>query len=155
MQYISTRGGDGPLGFEDTLLSGLARDGGLFVPQDYPQLSQDDWNRLKGKSYTEIASAIMGYFTTGEIDHDELSAMVEDTYQGFTHQDVAPLVALDDNIHVCELFHGPTIAFKDYAMQFLSRAFDRALSARGKRAVILGGYQWRHRFSRPRSLSGA
>ena len=138
MQYISTRGGDGPLGFEDTLLSGLARDGGLFVPQDYPQLSQDDWNRLKGKSYTEIASAIMGYFTTGEIDHDELSAMVEDTYQGFTNQDVAPLVTLDDNIHVCELFHGPTIAFKDYAMQFLSRAFDRALSARGKRAVILG-----------------
>ncbi len=138
MQYISTRGGDGPLGFEDTLLSGLARDGGLFVPKDYPQLSRDDWNALKGKSYTEIASAIMGYFTDGEINHDELSAMVNETYSGFTHADVAPLVALDNDIHVCELFHGPTIAFKDYAMQFLSRAFDRALSARGKRAVILG-----------------
>ena len=138
MQYISTRGGDGPLGFEDALLSGLARDGGLFVPQDYPQLSADDWRALKGKSYTEIATAIMGYFTAGEISHDDLSQMVEDTYQEFTHADVAPLVALDNDIHVCELFHGPTIAFKDYAMQFLSRAFDRALSARGKRAVILG-----------------
>ena len=138
MHYISTRGGDGPLGFEDALLSGLARDGGLFVPQDYPQLSPADWSALKGKSYTEIATAIMGYFTAGEINHDDLSAMVHDTYQGFDHPDVAPLKPLGQDIHVCELFHGPTIAFKDYAMQFLSRAFDRALSARGKRAVILG-----------------
>ena len=138
MQYISTRGGDGPLGFEDTLLSGLARDGGLFVPLTYPKLSTADWQALKGKSYAEIAAAIMGYFTEGEIAPEDLAEMVKDTYQGFDHPDVAPLRGLGDNIHVCELFHGPTIAFKDYAMQFLSRAFDRALKARGKHAVILG-----------------
>ena len=138
MQYISTRGGDGPLGFEDALLSGLARDGGLFVPQDYPQLSLSDWQNLKGKSYTEIATEIMANFTKGDVDKDTLHDMVVDTYKNFTHDDVAPLVDIGNNIHVCELFHGPTIAFKDYAMQFLSRAFDRALQARGKRAVILG-----------------
>jgi threonine synthase len=138
MQYISTRGGDGPLGFEDTLLSGLARDGGLFVPQTYPQLSADDWRALKGKSYQEVATAIMARFTDGEIGNAEMAAMVEDTYKNFSHPDVAPLQNIGNGIHVCELFHGPTIAFKDYAMQFLSRAFDRALKARGKRAVILG-----------------
>ena len=138
IQYISTRGGDGPLGYEDTLLSGLARDGGLFIPTAWPVFSHDDLRALKGKSYAEIAHAIMTPFVGDDIPADELKAMISDTYEGFTHPDVAPLVAISDNIHVCELFHGPTIAFKDYAMQFLSRAFDRALGVRNKRAVILG-----------------
>lgn len=138
MKYISTRGNDGPIGFEDALLSGLARDGGLYLPVSWPWLDQGDWQQLKGKPYAEIAARIMSEFTDGEISLDEMTSLTTDTYAGFAHPDVAPLVELEDNIHVCELFHGPTIAFKDYAMQFLSRAFDRALAARGKRAVILG-----------------
>lgn len=138
MNYISTRGGDGPLGYEETLLSGLARDGGLFVPSEWPQISRDEWLSLKGKPYAEVAGFIMGKYTSGDVPQDELQAMVNDTYAGFTDPDIAPLKDIGNNIHICELFHGPTIAFKDYAMQFLSRAFDRALAARGKRAVILG-----------------
>ena len=136
--YISTRGGDGPLGYEDTLLSGLARDGGLFIPSAWPKFSKEDFAALKGKSYADIALAIMTPFVGDDVPQAELKAMIDETYAGFTHADVAPIFEISDNIHVCELFHGPTIAFKDYAMQFLSRAFDRALGARGKRAVILG-----------------
>ncbi|MGC6484522.1 MAG: threonine synthase [Candidatus Puniceispirillales bacterium] len=138
MKYISTRGGDGPIGFDDALLAGLARDGGLYLPQEWPQLSLDEWRALAGRPYIEVAAAIMARFTDGEIDPETMLAMTTETYAGFDHPDVAPLVPLEDNLHVLELFHGPTIAFKDYAMQFLSRAFDRALKARGRRAVILG-----------------
>jgi threonine synthase len=138
MNYISTRGGDGPLGYEDVLLSGLARDGGLFVPVDWPTLSRDEWLQLKGASYVEVATTIMGKFTGEDISKDELMAMTADTYEGFTDAAIAPLRDIGHNIHICELFHGPTIAFKDYAMQFLARAFDRALAKRGRRAVILG-----------------
>ena len=138
MEYISTRGQDGPIGFDDALLSGLARDGGLYLPVEWPRLSHDEWAALKGKSYQEIATEIMIRFTDGEIGRDEMMAMVTDTYAGFSHDTVAPVVPVADNIHLLELFHGPTIAFKDYAMQFLSRAFDRALAQRGRRAVILG-----------------
>ena len=138
MKYISTRGKDGPIGFEDALLSGLARDGGLYLPVDWPRLEREEWQQLKGRPYAEVAARIMSVFTDGEITLEEMTSLAQDTYADFAHPDVAPLVEIEDNIHVCELFHGPTIAFKDYAMQFLSRAFDRALEARGKRAVILG-----------------
>ncbi len=146
MDYISTRGkpidqpigGGQPIGFENALLTGLARDGGLFLPSVWPTLSHDEWNDLKDKSYIDVATAIMSRFTDGEIDQGELRAMIADTYADFRDPEIAPLKPLGDNIHLCELFHGPTIAFKDYAMQFLSRAFDRALKARGKRATILG-----------------
>ncbi len=138
MDYISTRGISKPIGFEDALLTGLARDGGLFLPSVWPTLSHDEWNDLKDKSYIEIATAIMSRFTDGEIDQGELGTMIADTYAGFRHPEIAPLKSIGDNVHLCELFHGPTIAFKDYAMQFLSRAFDRALKARGQRATILG-----------------
>ena len=137
MKYISTRGGDAPIGFEDALLAGLARDGGLYLPQEWPQLSQDEWRDLQGKSYVEVAAAIMSTFTDGEIDPGTMQDMAATTYAGFDHAEVAPLVQLDGQLHVLELFHGPTIAFKDYAMQFLAHAFDRALAARNKRAVIL------------------
>jgi threonine synthase len=136
--YISTRGNDGPLGYEDTLLSGLARDGGLFIPSEWPKFSKQDFTALKGRPYTDIALAVISPFVGDDMPRDELKAMIEDTYRGFTHPECAPVFEISDNIHVCELFHGPTIAFKDYAMQFLSRAFDRALGVRGRRAVILG-----------------
>ncbi|MGB2492796.1 MAG: threonine synthase, partial [Candidatus Puniceispirillum sp.] len=138
MQYISTRGNDGPLGFEDALLSGLARDGGLYLPTAWPRFTIDEIRAMQGLSYTELAGRIMAPFCDGEVDQAELTAMARDAYAGFDDPAIAPLVKLNDDIHVLELFHGPTIAFKDYAMQFLACAFDRALQAHGKQAVILG-----------------
>ena len=139
MDYISTRGQDGPLSYEQALLNGLARDGGLYLPSQWPRFTIDEIKSMKGLSYVELAARIMSPFTQGEVSEDELRAMAEDAYGSFTHDDVAPLTSLhEDNLHVLELFSGPTIAFKDYAMQFLSRAFDKALDSAGKRAVILG-----------------
>ena len=138
MQYISTRGQDGPLGYEAALLSGLARDGGLYLPTDYPQFTADEIRDMAGLSYAALAGRIMARFTDGEIAEAELTAMAGEAYADFTDPEIAPLRALNDRIHVMELFHGPTIAFKDYAMQFLSRAFDRALRSAGRQAVILG-----------------
>ena len=138
MQYISTRGQDGPLGYEAALLSGLARDGGLYLPVDYPRFTADEIRDMSGLSYAALAGRIMACFTDGEIGEAELTAMADDAYTDFTDPEIAPLRQLNDRIHVMELFHGPTIAFKDYAMQFLSRAFDRALRSAGRQAVILG-----------------
>lgn len=139
MEYISTRGQDGPLSYEQALLNGLARDGGLYLPTSWPKFTKAEIASMKRLSYAELAARIMAPFTQGEVSEDELRVMAEDAYSGFTHPDVAPLTSLhEDNLHVLELFSGPTIAFKDYAMQFLSRAFDRALKSAGKRAVILG-----------------
>ena len=138
MYYISTRGQDGPLGFEQALLSGLARDGGLYLPVQWPRFTADEIAAMKGLSYAELAGRIMAPFCDGEISQAELTAMAADAYAGFDHPAVAPLVQLNDNIHILELFHGPTIAFKDYAMQFLARAFDWALAKKSQHAVILG-----------------
>ena len=139
MDYISTRGQDGPLSFEEALLNGLARDGGLYLPTSWPRFTSAEMEEMKSLSYPELAARIMAPFTNGDPDEGELLQMAQDAYAGFTHPDVAPLTDLkQDNLYVLELFSGPTIAFKDYAMQFLSRAFDRALGKAGKRAVILG-----------------
>ncbi len=138
MDYISTRGNDGPIGFEAALLSGLARDGGLYLPVSWPHFSTDDIRAMKGLSYPALAGRIMAPFCDGEITEDELTKMATDAYAVFDSPDVAPLVPLNNGIHILELFHGPTIAFKDYAMQFLARAFDRALSKQNQHAVILG-----------------
>jgi len=138
MDYISTRGKDGPLGYEAALLSGLARDGGLYLPTHYPRFSLDEITAMRGLSYAELAGRIMARFTDGEVDEAELAAMAADAYAAFDDPAVAPLKRLNDDIHVLELFHGPTIAFKDYAMQFLARAFDRALQRHDRQAVILG-----------------
>jgi threonine synthase len=138
MHYISTRGQDGPLGFEEALLSGLARDGGLYLPQSWPQFSHAEIAAMQGLSYAELAGRIMAPFCVGEVDEAELTTMAKDAYASFDHADVAPLVRVEDNLHILELFHGPTIAFKDYAMQFLARAFDRALRKKHQHAVIVG-----------------
>ena len=139
MDYISTRGQDGPLSFEEALLNGLARDGGLYLPTSWPKFTSADMAEMKSLSYPELAARIMAPFTNGDPDEAELAQMAKEAYADFTHPDVAPLTDLGhDNLFVLELFSGPTIAFKDYAMQFLSRAFDRALGKAGKRAVILG-----------------
>ena len=138
MDYISTRGQDGPLGFEQTLLSGLARDGGLYLPVEWPKFSPAEIAGMRNLPYARLAGRVMAPFCDGEIDESELVAMAGAAYAGFDHPAIAPLVQLDDTIHILELFHGPTIAFKDYAMQFLARAFDRVLSDKSQHAVILG-----------------
>ena len=139
MDYISTRGSDGPLSYEQALLNGLARDGGLYLPTSWPKFTKSEIADMKHLSYAELAGRIMAPFTAGILSEAELTEMAADAYAEFTHKDVAPLTSLSvDNLHILELFSGPTIAFKDYAMQFLSRAFDKALTKAGKRAVILG-----------------
>ena len=138
MEFISTRGMDGPVSFETALLNGLALDGGLYLPISWPRFSLTEIRQMRVLSYADLAGLIMSRFTDGEIDQAEMTALARQSYADFTHPDVAPLRLVTENIHLLELFYGPTIAFKDYAMQFLSRAFDRALTRQGRKAVILG-----------------
>ena len=138
MKYISTRGEAPVLGFSDALLAGLARDGGLYLPETYPQFSSDDIRKLRGKSYVEIALAVLTPFVNGEIPDTEFEKMVRESYGSFRHDAVCPLVQTGANEFVLELFHGPTLAFKDVAMQLLSRMMDYTLAQRGQRATIVG-----------------
>ncbi|MBT3989658.1 MAG: threonine synthase [Rhodospirillaceae bacterium] len=138
MKYISTRSGAPALEFEDVLLAGLARDGGLYVPESWPQFSADDIRALRGLSYAELAVKVMLPFLGGSIPEDDFRQMVEDSYAGFDHPAVAPLKELAPNQWVCELFHGPTLAFKDYPLQLVGRLFDYVLKKRGARVTIVG-----------------
>lgn len=138
MQYVSTRGAAPVLGFEDVLLAGLARDGGLYVPQTWPQFSAEDIRALRGLPYSEIAVRVMLPFLGGAIAEDEFRALVQDAYASFDHSAVTPLVQLDQRTWVLELFHGPTLAFKDVALQLLGRLFDHVLAKRGQRVTIVG-----------------
>lgn len=138
MRYVSTRGEAPELGFEDVLLTGLARDGGLYVPAMWPQLSGRDIASMQGQSYEEIAYRVMHPFIGGAIPEADLRRMIAEAYASFGHPAVAPLKQLDDNQWLLELFHGPTLAFKDVAMQLLARLMDWALAARRSRATIVG-----------------
>ncbi|MCF7643831.1 threonine synthase [Bacillus subtilis] len=138
MKYVSTRGEAPVLGFSDALLAGLARDGGLYLPESYPQFSAEDIRNLRGKSYVEIALAVLSPFVNGEIPAAEFEKMVRESYGSFRHDAVCPLVQTGANEYVLELFHGPTLAFKDVAMQLLSRMMDYTLAQRGQRATIVG-----------------
>ena len=138
MQYVSTRGQAPVLEFEDAVLAGLARDGGLYVPETWPQLDTDRLRDLRGASYVEIAFEVIAPFVGDAIDETDLRAMLDETYAGFGHSAVAPLRQLDSNIWLLELFHGPTLAFKDFALQFLGRLFDHILAKRNERVTIVG-----------------
>ncbi len=138
MKYISTRGSAPELQFEDVLLTGLARDGGLYLPDAWPQFSRDDLLALRGRPYSQIAYEIVRPFVAGAIGDDDLRAMTEDAYAPFRHAAVAPLKQLNDNQWLLELFHGPTLAFKDFAMQLLSRLMDHVLDKRNLTATIIG-----------------
>ncbi|QFP62286.1 threonine synthase [Brucella anthropi] len=138
MKYVSTRGEAPDLGFSDALLAGLARDGGLYLPQDYPQFSPEQIRDLRGKSYVDIALAVLTPFVDGEIPHSDFRQMVHEAYGTFRHDAVCPLVQTGANEFVLELFHGPTLAFKDVAMQLLARMMDYVLAQRGERATIVG-----------------
>ena len=138
MKFVSTRGTAPELGFEDVLLTGLARDGGLYVPGEWPALSADDISAMAGGSYQDIAFQVMAPFVRDEIPDEEFRTLIDDAYRTFAHKAVTPLVQLGPNDWLLELFHGPTLAFKDVAMQLLGRLIDRALTARGQRATIIG-----------------
>ena len=119
MRYISTRGAAPALPFDDVLLTGLARDGGLYVPESWPRFSPGELRDFSGMPYHEIAYRVMAPFVEGAIDLAVFKRIVTETYQDFGHAAVAPLVQISPNEWVMELFHGPTLAFKDYAMQLL------------------------------------
>lgn len=138
MQYVSTRGEAPDLGFSDTLLAGLATDGGLYVPKTWPEFSKREIKALRGKPYAEIAFTILQPFVDGEIPDDHLKMMIDEAYAGFRHNAVTPIVQMDDNSYLLELFHGPTLAFKDVAMQLLARLMDYILEQRDQRATIVG-----------------
>jgi threonine synthase len=138
MNYISTRGLAPILDFEGAMLSGLARDGGLYVPEHFPQISRDELLALRGKPYADVAFAIVRKFTDGSIPDADLRKMIDAAYATFHHPATTPLKQLAPNQYLLELFHGPTIAFKDVAMQLLSRMMDWSLAKQKRRAVIIG-----------------
>jgi threonine synthase len=138
MRYISTRGKAPALSFEEVVLTGMASDGGLYVPETVPQLSADDLAAMAGLSYAEIAFRVMKPYVNGEIDDDTFREIVREAYATFSHDAVVPLNQLDANHFLLELFHGPTLAFKDVALQLLGRLLDHFLKKRGERAVIMG-----------------
>lgn len=138
MQFVSTRGQAPALGFSDAVLAGLASDGGLYVPASWPQFTPDEIAAFAGRPYAEVAYDIISRFTGDEIPAAALRKIVDDAYASFRHPSVAPLIELEPGHFVLELFHGPTLAFKDVAMQFLSRIMDHILTERGLKATIVG-----------------
>ena len=138
MQFVSTRGEAPVLGFSDAVLSGLAADGGLYVPQTWPQISHEEIAGFAGKPYADVAFAVISRFVDGEIPDGTLKGIIDAAYATFRHPSVTPLVEIAPNHFVLELFHGPTLAFKDVAMQFLARVMDHILAERGQRATIVG-----------------
>ena len=138
MRYISTRGDAPALDFEQVTLAGLASDGGLYLPETWPSLSAEEIAALRGASYVDTAVAVMAPFVEGTLTREELRALCTEAYGRFAHAAVTPLVQLDERHWLLELFHGPTLAFKDVAMQFLSRVMDHILLERGLKATIVG-----------------
>ena len=138
MQYVSTRGTAPVLYFDDVLLAGLATDGGLYLPESWPTFSADDIRSMQRMKYTELAVRVMTPFLGGRISEADFAAMVEDAFAGFAHSAVAPMKQIDADLWLMELFHGPTLAFKDYPMQLVGRLFDHVLTRRGERVTIIG-----------------
>jgi threonine synthase len=136
LRYISTRGEAPELGFEDVMLAGLARDGGLYVPASWPVFAAGELQALQGKPYVDVALAVMRPFMGGAVPDADLTRMIAAAYATFDHPAVTPLVEIDSNLWLLELFHGPTLAFKDVAMQFLARLMDFSLARRRRAAAI-------------------
>lgn len=138
VKYVSTRGLAPELEFEDALLTGLARDGGLYVPVEWPQLSERKIKALAGLSYEEIAFRVMRPYIGDSIGDADLQEMIAAAYGAFRHRTVVPLRQIAPNDWLLELFHGPTLAFKDVAMQILARLFDHVLEKKGRRITVVG-----------------
>ncbi len=137
MRYISTRGGVEPLGFSQAVMMGLATDGGLLLPESIPHVSADELRKWAGLSFQRLAVEVMLPYVDGDLDREQLSDLVERSYAGFAHPEITPLVHAGRH-PVLELFHGPTAAFKDVALQFLGNLFEHFLEAGGGRLNILG-----------------
>src|SRR3954464_1405165 len=136
-RYISTRGEAPTLGFCDVMLTGLARDGGLYVPESWPQLSPDTIAGFFGRPYWEVAVEVIGPFVAGELSEADLGRMANEAYATFRHPAVVPLNQIGPHQFLLELFHGPTLAFKDVAMQLISRLMDHVLAKRAQRTTIV------------------
>ena len=138
MKFISTRGNAPALSFDDVLLTGLASDGGLYVPEDWPELPKGSLKSFQNMRYEEAAFKIMRPFCADVIKDEDLFHIIENAYSAFDADSPAPLRDLGDGLHLLELYHGPTLAFKDIAMQFLGGMFDHILSVRNERVTIIG-----------------
>jgi threonine synthase len=137
MHYVSTRGETGSLDFAQVMLAGLARDGGLYVPETWPRLSRETIASFAGRPYAEVACEVLHPFVGSAIPAAALARMTQEAYGAFRHPAVTPLVQLNPGLFVLELFHGPTLAFKDLAMQLVARLMDHALRQRGDRTTIV------------------
>jgi threonine synthase len=137
VHYVSTRGEAPPLGFTDVTLAGLARDGGLYVPERWPELTAADISGFAGRPYAEVAVEVIRPFVGHAISAADLSRLASEAYGTFRHPAVVPLSQVGANTFLLELFHGPTLAFKDVAMQLLARLIDHALAARGERTTVV------------------
>lgn len=138
MKYISTRGSAPALNFEEVLLTGLASDGGLYVPETLPEFSHEEIAAMRGLSYPALAKRVVAPFVDGSIPTEDLGRIIDETYAEFRHEAVAPLVQLGSNQWMLELFHGPTLAFKDFALQLLGRLLDYVLERQHRKVAIMG-----------------
>ena len=138
MEYVSTRGQAPTLAFDDVLLTGLAVDGGLYVPAQWPKFSRSEIRDMRGLGYADLAFRIMHPYIGDAIGEDDFAQIVHDSYAGFDHRAVAPMKQLGGNRWLLELFHGPTLAFKDYPLQLVGRLFDHVLNKRGQSVTIIG-----------------
>eukprot|EP00095_Tigriopus_kingsejongensis_P006242 maker-scaffold2954_size11049-snap-gene-0.3 protein:Tk06242 transcript:maker-scaffold2954_size11049-snap-gene-0.3-mRNA-1 annotation:"threonine synthase" len=138
VKYVSTRGSAPTLDFCQVVTTGLATDGGLYVPERWPKVTTAEMSAWKELSYPQLVVEVMAKFVGDTISRDELLQMAERAYSSFTHPATAPLVQLEDKLWVMELFHGPTLAFKDFALQFLGQLFDYILAKSGERRTIVG-----------------
>jgi threonine synthase len=138
MDYVSTRGQAPVRDFAGVLLAGLAEDGGLYVPRAWPAFSADAWRAMRGLPYADLAARVMQPFVGDAIPADAFATICRDTYAGFDHPAVVPLAQLDTGLFVQELFHGPTLAFKDVALQLIGRLFELVLAREDRRVAIVG-----------------
>ncbi len=138
LRYVSTRGEAKIASFNEALIEGLARDGGLYLPETWPQLSREEIAGFRGKPYSEVAFRVIAPFVGGDIPEHDLKHMIDEAYATFDHKDVAPLHRLSSGEYILELFHGPTLAFKDVALQLIARLMDYVLAAKNERVTIVG-----------------
>jgi threonine synthase len=138
VKYISTRGEAPVLSFEEVVLTGLANDGGLYIPKTLPSFSKEEIASWAGLSYQELAFNIISPFVADELSDDELKTIIDKAYSSFRHDAIAPLVQTDHNEWILELFQGPTLAFKDFALQFLGHLLDFILERRNQKVVVMG-----------------
>lgn len=138
MKYISTRGGGEPQTFEEVLLTGLAPDGGLYVPTELPRIDATQMADWKNLSYVDLAVELVAPFVGDALPRSELERIIAESYAAFDHPEIAPVTELGDNEYLLELYHGPTLAFKDFALQVLGRLLDHVLKNNDQRVVILG-----------------